>query len=376
VLKVLLTGSRDQLVLSALRERQLRAETVDLADVTRLTGQAPDAIVIDIRLLERLPAELAFLRRQFPNAGLVILARTLDPAALLEAMRMGINEWISEPLVYDDLVAAIRLVARMSVTVPPGKTFALVGAKGGVGGTTVAVNLATSMTLVSKEPTLLIDLHPAYGDAGVFLGVDPRFTVADALENIDRLDATYLKSLIASTPAGIDLLASGHRLPSISFDVTRIRRLLELASTMYPFVVLDCARTEPAVLEALDAVTQVVVVANQELPSLRSATRLVSHLRQRCGPARVKVAITRFDPKADIGRADIERVLGGAVNYHFPNDYQTSVGAIARGEPLIVSNHSRLANSIGDFARQLGGFQAKQKDVAKGGLFGRLGGRR
>src|SRR4030095_9903386 len=141
----------------------------------------------------------------------------------------------------------------------------------------------------------------------------------------------------------------------------RIRRLLDLAMSMYPFVVLDCARTEPAVLEALDVATQIVVVANQELPTLRSATRIVSHLRQRCGTDRVKVAMTRFDPKADIGRADIERVLGGVVNYHFPNDYQTSVGAIARGEPLIVSNHSRLASSIGDFARQLGGFQTKPK---------------
>ena len=376
MLNVLVTGSRDQKVLSALRERQLRAETVDLTDVGRLTGQAPDAVVIDIRLLDRLPAELAGIRRQFPNAGLVILARTLDSGALLEAMRLGINEWISEPLVHDDLVAAIRRVARPAVALPSGKTFALLGAKGGVGGTTVAVNLATSMTLVSKEPTLLIDLHPAYGDAAVFLGVDPRFTVADALENIDRLDATYLKSLIASTPAGIDLLASGHRLPSISFDVTRIRRLLELASSMYPFVVLDCARTEPAVLEALDAVSQIVVVANQELPALRSAARLVSHLRQRCGNDRVKVAITRFDPKADIQRTDIERVLGGAVSYQFPNDYQTSVGAIARGEPLIVANHSRLASSIGDFARQLGGFQPPKKDAAKGGLFSLLGGRR
>ena len=376
MLNVLVTGSRDQQVLSALRERQLRAVTVDLADVARLTGQAPDAVVIDIRLLERLPAELAGMRRQFPNAGLVILARTLDPAALLEAMRMALTNGSPEPLVYDDLAAAIRRVARPSVTVPSGKTFALVGAKGGVGGTTVAVNLATSMTMVSKEPTLLIDLHPAYGDAGVFLGVDPRFSVADALENIDRLDTTYLRSLIATTPAGPDLLASGHGLPSVSFDVTRIRRLLELAASMYPFVVLDCARTEPAVLEALEAVTQVVVVANQELPALRSAARIVSHLRQRCGPDRVKVAITRFDPKADIGRADIERVIGGAVSYQFPNDYQTSVAAIARGEPLIVANHSRLASSIGDFARQLGGFQPPKKDAAKGGLFSRLGGRR
>jgi pilus assembly protein CpaE len=376
VQNVLMTGSRDEQVLTALRERQLRAVPVELADFGRLTGQEPDAIVIDIRSLDRLPKELAGMRRQFPAAGLVILARTLDSAALLEAMRMGVNEWIAEPLVLDELVAAIRRVARPSTPVTVGKTFALIGAKGGVGGTTVAVNLATSMTLVSKDPTLLIDLHPAYGDTAVFLGVEPRFSVADALENIDRLDATYLRSLIATTPAGIDLLASGYRLPSTSFEVTRIRRLLELASSIYPFVVLDCARTEPAVLEALDAVTEIVVVANQELPTLRSAARLVSHLRQRCGPDRVKVAITRFDPKGDIGRSDIERALGGAVSYQFPNDYRTSIGAIARGEPLSVANHSQLAHSIDKFARQLGGFQPPKKDTSKNGLFGLLGGRK
>lgn len=375
MLNVLVTGSRDVQVLSALRERHLQVIPVDLAGIDG-SGRGPDAVVIDIRSLPGVPREIASLRRQFPNAGLVILARTLDSAALLEAMRMGANEWIAEPLVYDDLVAAIRRVARPTEAAPAGKLFAMLGAKGGVGGTTVAVNLATSMTLVSKAPTLLIDLHPAYGDAAVFLGVEPRFTVADALENIDRLDATYLRSLIASTPAGIDLLASGHRLPSKSFDVARIRRLLELAASVYPFVVLDCARTEPAVLEALDVATQIVVVANQELPSLRSATRIVSHLRQRCGPDRVKVAITRFDPKADIGRTDIERVLGGAVSYQFPNDYQTSVGAIAKGEPLIVANHSRLASSISDFARQLGGFHPPKKDTTKSGIFGLLGGRK
>lgn len=375
MLNVVVTGSRDLQILTALRERNLKVVPVELAAIEG-GAYGPDAIVIDIRSLPGVPREIVAMRRQYPTAGLVILARSVDSAALLEAMRMGINEWIAEPLVYDDLVAAIRRVSRPSASAPAGKTFALIGAKGGVGGTTVAVNLATSMTLVSKSPTLLVDLHPAYGDAAVFLGVEPKFSVADALENIDRLDATYLRSLIATTPAGIDLLASGHRLPSVPFDVTRIRRLLELASSVYPFVVLDCSRTEPAVLEALDSVTQVVVVANQELPALRSATRIVSHLRQRCGPDRVKVAITRFDPKADIGRTDIERVLGGVVSYQFPNDYQTSVGAIARGEPLIVANHSRLAASIGDFARQLGGFQSPKKDVSKGGLFGRLGGRR
>jgi len=108
---------------------------------------------------------------------------------------------------------------------------------------------------------------------------------------------------------------------------------------------------------------------------LRSATRIVGSLRQRCGAHRIKVALTRFDPNADIGRADVEKALGGTVHYQLPNEYRTCVGAITRGEPLIVGNHSQLASSIGDMARHLGGFQVKSAAV-KPGLFGRLGGRR
>lgn len=375
MLNVLLTGSRDQAVLAGLRDRQLHAVPIALGEIEHTDPKTVDAIVVDVRALARLPREIAGMRQRCPGAGLVILARTLDPAELLEAMRMGVNEWVVEPLVYDDLVGAIRRVARPSAAVATGKLFAIVGAKGGVGATTVAVNLATSMTMVSKEPALLIDLHHAYGDAAVFLGVDPRFSVTDALENIDRLDQTYLRGLIASTTSGLDLLASGYRHAAGAFDAPRIRALLDLAATMYRHVVLDCPRSAPAVLEVLDGVSQVVVVANQELPALRSAARMVTSLRQRCGPDRVKVAITRFDPKSDIGRADIEKVLGGAVNYQLPNDYRTSVGAITKGEPLIVSNHSQLASSLGDVARQLGGFADAKKD-ARSGFFGLLGARR
>ena len=375
-MKVLLTGSQDQSVLAGLRERQLHAMPIDIADVERATGNGPDAVVIDVRQMPRLPREIAAIRRRFPNSGVVILARTLDSAELLAAMRMGANEWVAEPLVLDELVAAIRRVAREPDAGVVGKMFAIVGAKGGVGSTTVAVNLATSMTLVAKEPALLIDLHPAYGDAAVFLGVDPRFTVVDALQNIDRLDETYLRGLISPTRSGADLLASSNRLTGEVFEARRLRRLLDVATSMYRFVVLDCPRAEPSVLEAIDAASQVVVVANQELTTLRSATRIVSNFRQRCGTDRVKVAMTRFDPKADLDQADIEKVLGGTVHYLFPNDYQTSVGAITRGEPLIVANHSRLASSMVEFAQQLGGFQAAKKAAPKSGLFGRFGGRR
>jgi pilus assembly protein CpaE len=224
---------------------------------------------------------------------------------------------------------------------------------------------------------LLIDLHLAHGDAAVFLGVEPRFSVVDALENIHRLDEAYLKGLVTNTKPGVDLLASSSNLLRGSFDTARVRSLLECAATVYRYVVLDCPRSDATMLESIDAASQIVVLANQELTTLRNASRLLTGLRQRCGQERVKLAITRLDLKSEIGQTDVERVLGGPVKYVFPNDYQASLSAITRGEPLILQNHSRLASSFEKIARELGGLPAKEdKQAAGAGLFGRFAAKR
>lgn len=121
----------------------------------------------------------------------MIVAKALDPTEMLEAMRMGVNEWVAEPLQIAEVDAAIHRVARVTARPMMGKTIAVLGAKGGVGSTSVAVNLATALRAASGQPTLLMDLHLAHGDAAVFFGVDPRFSVLDAIENIHRLDETY-----------------------------------------------------------------------------------------------------------------------------------------------------------------------------------------
>lgn len=378
-MNVSLLGSRDAELLSGLRQSQFRASPVALEslEATYPSGaKGPDAFVVDVRDMVRLPREIGILRRQFPHTGLVIVARTLESSDLLEAMRMGVNEWVAEPIKLDELAAAIQRVARPGVSVQMGRALAVLGAKGGIGTTTVAVNLATSLHRVAKAPTLLVDMHLAHGDAAVFLGVEPRFSVVDALENMHRMDESFFKGLVTPTKSGVDLLGSGNGVGLGPIDVARVRTLIEFVSMTYRYVVLDCPRNDTTMLEAIDAASQIVVVANQELTTLRSASRIVNGLRQRCGTERVKLAINRFDPESEIARSDVERVLSGPVKYLFPSDYRTSLAAITRGEPLIMQNHSQLASSLDEFARDLGGLPAKQKDAAKTGLFGRLSGRR
>ena len=112
--------------------------------------------------------------------------------------------------------------------------FAFVGAKGGVGTTTLAVNVAAALaTADTKSPVLMLDLHAtSHGDAALLLGVEPRFSVVDALENTNRLDATYLKSLVVRTRDGLDVLASPERPSLRAPDGQQVRALLERVSAV------------------------------------------------------------------------------------------------------------------------------------------------
>ncbi len=378
---VTLLGSTERDLAVTLRDRGFMVTENELTSsiASHVAGtKGPDAFVVDTRNYASLPREIVGLRRHYPQSGLVILAKTLDPNAMLDAMRMGVSEWVAEPVSLDELETAIRRVARPVVGTVAGRAFAVLGGKGGVGSTTVAVNVATALHKATGEPTLVVDLHMAHGDASVFLGVEPRFSVLDALENIHRLDQTYMKGLVTPTKSGLDLLASASRPQLGPIDALRVRALIEFVSTIYPWVVLDCPRTDATLMEALDAATSVVVVANQELATLRSTSRLAVSLRQRCGAHRVRLAINRYDTESEIGRKDVERVLGGAVAYTFPSDYRAAVAALNKGEPLVLQNHTRLAGTFDEVARDLAGLgPAAPRDGSRGGgFFARLGGRR
>jgi pilus assembly protein CpaE len=376
IVAVFSTGDRQLAqIVDATDLRPLAMPLGDLASFS--AGSNPlDLAIVDIRADNRLPDGLAHFKRRHPATSVVLVTASLDPTLILEGMRAGVSECLTEPLSAEALEAAIVRLTAQKIPEVAGQLFAFLGAKGGIGTTTVAVNVATALA-ATKHRTLFIDLHVPYGDAAVFFGAEPKFSVVDALEGIHRLDAALFKSLVVPTAAGVDLLASSIQGVVRITEVLRVRRLLTFALQHYRYVVVDCPRSDPTVLDALEAASRIVLVANQELATLRSGTRMAAMLRGRYRAERVMVVVSRFDVASEIGHDDVERVIGATVRHLVPSDYRSSLEALNRGKPVVTKNHSRLASALERLARELSGAPAPEAATPKpGGLLGRWTGKR
>jgi len=374
-------GTGDRQIEQLLRARGLTVlawSERDLAARAQQASAPADIVLLDLRgeAQRALPAGLDAFRRQHSAVPILLLVSSFEAALMLEAMRAGVNECLQDPVTGEDLDAALGRIAASRDIGPAGDVFAFLGAKGGVGTTTAAVNVATELSQLRTGSVLLVDLHLAYGDAAIYLAAEPRFSVADALENTHRLDAAFLKSLCVKTKAGPELLASPDRALGLLVDAGRVRALIDAAARHYRYVVLDLCRTDPAVLDGLDPVKKILVIANQELATVRGASRMAETLNRRYGKDRVVLAISRYDPNAGIGQEDIERVVGSKIRHLLPSDYRVALEALNTGRPLALSNQTRLAGALKDLARELAELPGEEQPQ-KGGrsIFGRLTGR-
>jgi pilus assembly protein CpaE len=352
------------------------AATIPINDLSTADRQPrpPDLLILDLRGQNGLPAALSAVRRRHPRMQVLVVASQLEPNLMLEAMRAGVNDFVTEPVSAEDLRAGVeRVIGRQAMPDASSQVLAFVGAKGGVGTTTLAVNVAAALAIQHPSQVLLVDMHlAAHGDVALFLGLEPRFSVADALENTNRLDQSYLKTLVVRTKGGLDVLASPQHPMLRPPEPQQMRALLERLATIYPYIVLDVPQSDVRLVDTLEPISAMTIVLNQELPTVRRAAEVSPLLRQRYGKDRVAAVVSRFDARAELSQDDIERVIGVPVWGALPSDYRKAVTAANTGKPLVTDNHSRLAASVIKLALRLVGETVDEpRPAAKAG--GRLG---
>lgn len=338
---------------------RLDLTTVDRAVLLATAmSPAPDVLILDAREQPVVLATVAGFKRINPATSVLMVVPRFEAEQLVEAMRAGVTECLADPVTPEELVGAIGRARGRNATKSSGKLFAFVGASGGIGVTTTAVNVAAALSESSPGHVLLIDMDlVAQGAAALLLGSEPRFTVVDALENTHRLDTALLDSLVV-TVGGIDLLADGERFAPASIGVTEIRTLLAFAVQAYPLTVVDLSARNGIALDALDPVTTIVVLVNQELTTVRRSVPLVRQLQQRYGKDRVALVLTREDQAADLSRADIERAIGATVLATLPSDYRALQAALNVGRPVVGSASNPLVTAFRSLALTLSGATA------------------
>jgi pilus assembly protein CpaE len=343
----------------------------------RRTGDAagPDVVVIDIRAdASSGMAAIERLRAGHPTVALFAIAAAAEPDLILQAMRAGANEffpWIpgagtqASRGMEESFQGAVRRAAarREAATAgarQPCVTHVFLGAKGGAGTTTVAVNCAVELARLTKRPTAIIDLKPSLGEVALFLGVRPRFTVLDAIENLHRLDRDFLRELMARHKSELDILAGSEQFDRPNpQDAGAIEELLRVLSRLYDHIVIDAGNMINAcAVSALYAADTIFLVTNPDVPSIRNAQRLVDRVRQLgAGSERVKILLNRVSDQNLIAPKQIETALGYSIHQTFSSDYRTVSTALNSGVPLSLSNHSELSSQFGSFTRHLLGVQ-------------------
>src|SRR3954471_18778408 len=344
---------------------------------TGAEAAGPDIVVIDIRAdASSGMAAIERLRAGHPTVALFAIAGAAEPDLILQAMRAGANEffpWTSNGTqarsVEEAFHGAVRRTATRHAAASAGArqpcvTNVFLGAKGGAGTTTVAVNCAVEIARLTKRPTAILDLKPSLGEVALFLGVRPRFTVLDAIENLHRLDREFLRELMARHKSELDILAGSEQFDRPNQqDATAIEELLRVLSRLYDYIVIAAGNMiNSAAASALYAADAIFLVTNPDVPSIRNAQRLVDRIRQLgAGSERVKILLNRVSDQSLIAPKQIETALGYAIHHTFTSDYRTVSTALNSGVPLALTNSSEIAGEFDRFTRQLLGMSEEAK---------------
>ena len=283
-----------------------------------------------------------------------------EPEILMHAMRAGAKEFFVQPLKVDEVRVTLERYASKGVSNRHnGQVIYLVGSKGGVGTTTVAVNLAAGLRAISAENAVaVIDMNMLFGEVPLFLDVDPAFNWGEVAKNITRLDATYLMSVLTRHSSGIYVLPSPSQLDRIHAATPEtVERLLRVMREEFDYIIVDGGQSIDEIsLKIMELSNTVLVVGILSLPCLINVRRLLENFKRLGFPRdeQVRVVVNRFQKHAGITLKEAVEGIGRPIAWTIPNDFAATMSGINQGKLLQeVAPRAEVTKNLQDLARSL-----------------------
>jgi pilus assembly protein CpaE len=346
-----------------------------------VVGQSnPDVVIVALDADQTKAFNLiAQLKSDHPDLPILAVSAKGDGNSILQALRSGAREFLTQPVVLEDLLTALQRlgqgtkangVAKQSACV-----IAVLGSRGGVGCTSLAVNLGCSLAQEKSHSVALVDLDLALGDADVTLDMLPNHTLADVAQNIDKLDMQFLRRAMAKHATGLALLPHPMRIEELGLiHEDHLHRLIGLLKASYTHLILDLSKSFTGTdLTAMRVADMIFLVTQLELSSVRNAVRILHSLGAGAGELgeKVKVVLNRVGSdflEGDISLKKAAETIGKSFYWQIPNDSKAMIGSRAAGVPLIQhAPKCKAQQSIARLADALTGKPAKEEAVASGG---------
>jgi pilus assembly protein CpaE len=361
-------------------------------DLARLVNEQYNIALIDLEGDSDYALDLIRRIGALGQATVMAYSATANHDLLVRCMRAGAREFFETPFSQSEVGDALARVARLQpapLARKKGKLLVFVGAKGGVGVTSLACNFAVALAQQPEQKTLLIDLNLPLGDAALNLGIVSQFSTVDALQAVERLDGEFLQKLVVEHSSGVSVLAAPGKYPYTEPDCEALERLLMVARRQFDNVVVDMgSRINPEHKALYDEATAVYLVTQAGIPELRNANRLISQVfahmasegtgEDSLRPAspfvpKLEIVLNCFEKSLGIGEEHIRRALTRPAQWKVPNDQallrkmQINATPLALGDSQVARTIRQMACAVNPPQEDEGRSKGKKKGL---GLFG------
>jgi pilus assembly protein CpaE len=332
----------------------------ELPDVLKQT--APEIVVLglDADPNQALDA-VANVGRTSPVTRVFVTSYYNDSQRILQAMRAGSHEYLTSPVQMEELLPALDRVRQLQGKGGPGfgasQVIGVAGVVGGVGSTSLAVNLGCALAADTSRRVVLVDLDMIMGDADVYLDLVHNYTLIDVVENISRLDFTLLKRSVVQHKCGLWFLPHPNSLADVGrVDPESLGRLIGLLKATFTHVIMNLSigfrDTDVTAMQAADSI---LLVAQLDVSCVRNLNRLFKAMEGSEGIlSRIKVVLNRLGSKdLNIPIEKAEETIGRKVFWQLPNDWQSMAASRTAGVPVVLhAPKSKIAASFTKLAHE------------------------
>lgn len=352
----------------------------------------PDLVLMRIEEpLVRPVQTLSRINDGMPDLPIIVFSTEANIRLMRQSMVSGASDYLTEPLVAEDLESAIMRVlerkeregmrrrGELAEPVAQGTIITVFGAKGGIGKTTISSNLAVALASEAHQTVALVDMDTRFGDVAITMDIPVERSIADLARNLDNVDRNTLRDYLVQHESGVRILPAPTR-PSDWRNLTaqHIRDVVDVLAQTHDFVILDTPGTfNEIVAAAIEVGTMILLITTLDMASIKDTVLALEMLHERFGndEERIKVVLNRAGMDTGVREKDVERTLDSELWWRIPQDNEV-VRAAQLGRPIVMSRpNSKVSIEIRDMARALAGIRNKSKTQKRGGL-SKLMGRR